>query len=49
MEEKKFKCDYKGCNRESVTVCVVQDLDGDEHNKFLCTFHMNKINKLNIE
>ena len=44
MEEKKiFKCDYNGCNRESVTVCLVLDLDGDEFNKFLCNFHMKKI------
>jgi hypothetical protein len=36
-------CEYKGCNREAVTVLVVQDLVGCEYNRLLCKFHLKKI------
>ena len=42
-KEEKCKCDYKGCNRDSATVCVVQDLVGCTFNRFLCKFHLKKV------
>jgi len=38
-----MKCDYKNCDKKSVTVCAVQDLEGDEYIRVLCKMHMKKL------
>ena len=39
----KWKCDYKGCNRDSVTNAIICDMQGCEHIRNFCKFHAKKM------
>lgn len=38
-----MNCDYKGCNEEGVSMCIIVDTAGNDYHRCFCKKHLRKM------